>query len=58
MGGAVWLGISASEARAALALCRTPAADRRDVAEDVQYMGRVVAEERNRRAEARAKRKG
>ena len=56
MGGVVWLGISAVEVRAAMAAARIPPRQWPDVAEDVQAMGSVVAEERNKRAEARAKR--
>lgn len=52
MGGLYWTGITAREVRAALALQRVPLARRADVAEDVQYMGAAVAEERNRRAKA------
>lgn len=58
MGGIAWTGISAREIRAALSIRRVPAAERADVAEDVHFMGGVVASERNQIAEARAKRKG
>ena len=56
MGGLFWLGISAAELRAALAVERIPRCDWPDVGEDVRYMGRVVADEHNRRAKREAKR--
>ena len=55
LGGVMWLGIPATEVRAALSVMRIARVDWPDVAEDVQYMGRVVADERNRRAAADAK---
>ncbi len=58
MGGVVWLGITASETRAALAIRRVARRDWPDIAEDVRHMGAEVAHERNRQAEARAKRGG
>lgn len=56
MGGVFWLGISAAELRAALAVERIPHRDWPSVGEDVRYMGRVVADEHNRRAKREAKR--
>ena len=56
-GGVLWLDIAAVELRAALALRRVPRAQWPDVADDVRYMGREVATERNRRADRDAKRK-
>lgn len=56
-GGVLWLDITAVELRAALALRRVPRAAWPDVADDVRFMGREVANERNRRADRDAKRK-
>lgn len=42
-------GISAQEVAAACWLLRVPRAQRREIAEDVQFMGRVVAGALNRR---------
>ena len=51
----VWLGISAQEVRAALAVSGTPRAAWAEVADDVQAMGLASAEWRNRQAEQAAK---
>lgn len=56
MGGIHWQGFAPESIRAALALCSTPREDRLDVAQDVAFMGRSVADERNARA-ARSRRK-
>jgi hypothetical protein len=41
--GVWWHGISAAELRAAMCTLRVPRAERAEIAEDVQYMGRAVA---------------
>lgn len=51
----LWLGISAQEVRAALAVSGVPRAAWAEVADDVQAMGRASAEYSNRRAEQAAK---
>jgi hypothetical protein len=55
MGGVLWMGIGPEAIRAAVALLRIPRRDWPDLAEDVGYMGRCVAAERNKQAAARAK---
>lgn len=55
MGGVLWQGIAPEHIRAACLLLRRPRADWPDLATDVAYMGRCVADERNRQAAARAK---
>ncbi len=50
MGGAMWLGISATEARAAIGMSRVPARDWTRVLDGVQLMGRITAEIRNEQA--------
>lgn len=50
MGGALWQGISAREARAAIGMSRVPARDWARVLDGVQLMGRVTAEIRNEQA--------
>lgn|GEM_PF-2365623 len=57
MGGIAWTGIAPTEIRAACALKRIAPSEWPDIADDVHYMGGAVAEERNRRAAAEAKRK-
>jgi len=56
-GGLFWTGIDAPAIRASLALVRIPRDEWPDVSIDVRYMGAVVADERNRRAEIAARRK-
>lgn len=56
MGGVVWLGVTASETRAALAILRVARRDWPDIAEDVRYMGAEVAHERNQRSQRKADR--
>lgn len=58
MGGIAWIGIEAKELRAALWIRRIPRDECTDLADDVHYMGNVVADERNKRAAHEAKRKG
>jgi hypothetical protein len=50
MGGALWQGISAREARAAIGMSRVPAKDWVRVLDGVQLMGRITAEIRNEQA--------
>lgn len=53
-GGVLWIGIGPEAIRAGAALLRIPRRDWPDLAEDVNYMGRRVAAERNKQAAARA----
>lgn len=46
--GVAWQGIPATEIRAALLLSRAPRADWPRLADDLAYMGRIVADTRNR----------
>lgn len=56
MGGIAWNGIEPGAIRAACLLLRIPRAQWTEVAKDVAYMGRCVAQERNREAAERARR--
>lgn len=53
--GIWWTGIEADEIRVVCHLMQVPLHRVADIAWDVRYMGRCVAEARNRRAEQAAK---
>lgn len=53
--GIWWHGIKAVEIEAASRLLRIPSRDREEIAQDVRYMGAVVAEYRNAEQARRAK---
>lgn len=53
--GIWWTGISADEIRIVCETLQVPQRRIADVAWDVRYMGKVVADARNRRAEQAAK---
>jgi hypothetical protein len=54
--GATWQGISALEVEAACRIGLVPRRDRADVADDVQFMARVVAARHNHNAQRGAER--